>query len=977
MYEEPVIYLVELTCYVPGVGEQVLRFTSGGGYVSQPSDVPPDTWYEPRVSQPGLFRQDMYTEGATSGSSRGGYGEIVLVNGDGALDSLIDYGFDGRPVVVREGLASWPLSKFAVVITGTAEQPEASWDNVVIRLRDRTAELAVPVQPHRYAGNNVLPGGVEGGPELAGKPKPRLLGVCNNVTPVCVNTSMLIYQINDGSLVEITAVYDSGVPLEYIGKSYGSLGSMLNTQLAPPQAGTFTPFLDGGYFRLGSPPAGLITCDARAVTTLDRYAPSALSVTVGAVLGGSIEALAVTGDSGNLLIDSAVVNGNYVIDAELYFYGVVGSLGAVRIHAWTVSPLSTPVTQFWIKNHVSNTWELLPVSFPGSIKGGTSEYVLLPTPTDVYVNDGRVELRVTTSPAATRYQLYLLLVVLEPAEDLLQTVGAAAKMLVAEKLGNESITSQSIVELGAMAPGRIGLFTGTEDKTVKACLDELCASVGAWFGFDNLGKFWIKQLQAPDPAQAAVVIAQTVGSNIERLATADSDRGVPAWRVNIDYGRNWTVQTSGLAGSVGGAGILVDETPVITLTPDRAGQLAMEYQRVSAEDAAVVTTHLLAPEITVQTLLAASADAAAEAMRILTMRKVRRDRLRVKLPLDELVPQSPGFWDVEVGTSLTYGIQAPCALVVNGRFYVAGGTGPAAATSIVAVLDLTVTGAPWDYTALPPMPVGRWQGGMAADGDYLYVFGGYSGAWDLEPSVIRINLAVAGSVWETVTPLPAGYELRAWGEYGGYLYVLMSNRSVYRLNLANPSGAWEVLPVPPIPLAAAYQQGAIINGYWYVCGGALPGTVTPYRLNLVNPGAGWEALTGLALASSYLYTIGMDSAVYVLASDKTYRLDTGDLTNGWNDLGIADLPGPRVRMGAGVLNGSIVLVGGASDTDYLLDTILWRSASAAESVSRVYDLGRTILLDMPRYGYTGGRPMRIIGTEADYRARTIKLDLWG
>ncbi|KKL24278.1 hypothetical protein LCGC14_2416890, partial [marine sediment metagenome] len=96
--------------------------------------------------------------------------------------------------------------------------------------------------------------------DLKGKPKPVLYGVVQNIAPPLVNTSKLIYQVADATLNSVDAVYDRGVALTD-GGSYASEADLLNDGLEP-DPGEFKYYLVGGYFRIGSSPAGVITADA-------------------------------------------------------------------------------------------------------------------------------------------------------------------------------------------------------------------------------------------------------------------------------------------------------------------------------------------------------------------------------------------------------------------------------------------------------------------------------------------------------------------------------------------------------------------------------------------------------------------------------------------------------------------------------------------------------------------------------------------
>lgn len=213
MSETP-LYVIELKAYDPVVGGERTLYYANRGFSSTPSDTPADTFFAGRVSKPALARRELFAGGTTRGRSRVGYGDLVLVNGDGALDFLKDCGVDGRDVIVRRGQvgAAYP-SAFKTMLVGTMAAAQVGADIVTVKLRDQQFLLDVPLQPNLFAGDNVLPDGLEGTAEdLQGKPKPRCFGRPLNVAPPCVNTSKLIYQLNDGPVAAVS-VYDRGMPL--------------------------------------------------------------------------------------------------------------------------------------------------------------------------------------------------------------------------------------------------------------------------------------------------------------------------------------------------------------------------------------------------------------------------------------------------------------------------------------------------------------------------------------------------------------------------------------------------------------------------------------------------------------------------------------------------------------------------------------------------------------------------------------------
>lgn len=191
------VYTAEVVVYDPSLpGERTLYYSTRG-FATTPAATPASTYFDGCLKQPAIMRRDLFASGSTSGRSRVGFGDLVLSNPGGALDALLDYGFDGRALTIRQGVfgAAYP-SAWLTVFVGTMQSAEFSGTTVTIKLRDRQAELDIPLQPIKYAGTNSLPAGLEGvANDLKGKPKPVLLGAPRNVPAPFVNTTRLISEI--------------------------------------------------------------------------------------------------------------------------------------------------------------------------------------------------------------------------------------------------------------------------------------------------------------------------------------------------------------------------------------------------------------------------------------------------------------------------------------------------------------------------------------------------------------------------------------------------------------------------------------------------------------------------------------------------------------------------------------------------------------------------------------------------------------
>ncbi len=238
-------------------------YFSDCGFTSAVADAPAKAYFDARVDQFVFSRSlaDSLPFGGLATSS----GELDLNNGDGALDSIVNSSaIDGRRIAGRLGSKNsdgsfWAYSQFGTIFDGTA----ASWDEtesaVRINLRDNLYKFAVPIQPVKYAGS----GGLEGGADLAGKPKPLAFGTCPNVPLVQLDSANLVYQFHGAAGASgVAAVYDRGAALAF-DADYASYAALLAAVIP---AGKYGTCLVLGLIRLGGAPAGTVTADVQGVS---------------------------------------------------------------------------------------------------------------------------------------------------------------------------------------------------------------------------------------------------------------------------------------------------------------------------------------------------------------------------------------------------------------------------------------------------------------------------------------------------------------------------------------------------------------------------------------------------------------------------------------------------------------------------------------------------------------------------------------
>ena len=247
-------YLVILKPYNVSTSTELTLYYSGEGFITEPTDTPANTLFEPRLVEPISFSRSMFSSGKIGGFSQPGFGELVLTNADGGLDDWASYAWDGRSIEVRVGESGADLQYYFTIFEGQSHSIE--FDDLFIRvvLRDNQNDFVVDYPDTLYAGT----GGNEGSSDLANNPKPHCYGEVYNIEPALVDSTNRVYQVHDGPIEAIDAVYQGGVALT------------LTTD--------YTVDLSNGRFTLVADPTGVITADVKGSKPGGTYLESAADI---------------------------------------------------------------------------------------------------------------------------------------------------------------------------------------------------------------------------------------------------------------------------------------------------------------------------------------------------------------------------------------------------------------------------------------------------------------------------------------------------------------------------------------------------------------------------------------------------------------------------------------------------------------------------------------------------------------------------
>lgn len=223
------------------------EYVSRGGYVSHPADTPANTIFADCVT--GLPSFNSGVADVVSLSMSLSIGDLSIDNANGERDAWLNRKWNGRAIEIYFGDPSWAFSDFRQISSG-----------IIAELRaDGLNTLAFVIRGMEYELQQIITTNYSSGPP-DGRVIPLCFGECKQVPCVVTNTTTHEYQVHDGAIQAIDAVYENGASV------------------------SFTADLANGKFTLTSAPTGTITADIQGAKFSGVY-KSGLTELITAMVG--------------------------------------------------------------------------------------------------------------------------------------------------------------------------------------------------------------------------------------------------------------------------------------------------------------------------------------------------------------------------------------------------------------------------------------------------------------------------------------------------------------------------------------------------------------------------------------------------------------------------------------------------------------------------------------------------------------------
>jgi len=586
---------------------KTLRF-SVGGYIDSSNN-----YYDPRISGPALINvspNDGDLLGIFNSSS---IGNIVLVNTDGGLNYLADYAVDGRAATISIFDGTSVIDRFS----GTVSSAPVIGETVTFTLKALQEALNKDHPMDVYAGTNSLPAGIEGTANtIKGNVKPKVYGDCRNITPVVVNTSLLIDQASSLSNCRITRVFDDGARLtNYQTSGAHTAGATSIAVTTDPGFGdlpsgaeivfdnhntiyTITSPLYAGNIAI-TPGIDVNVPDSTPFDIINFYTGSAATATeIGyfdyRVNGDHTQGdttIAIDSGAGTISTGDKIIFGSHMV---LYEVSVgVAAPGTITLSDELQSDLEDGDVVHVISANSPTLW--------GSYQG-------------------YFRLNATSAGAVTCDAISI------DGSDEVHLAGDVFNLIAVE--AGLTVDATSITNLNAA--GTIGLYVDQQVTTVEL-LNRIVHSVAGYYYFSN-DTVYMGLFSAP-----AVSADWTINDyQIDSITLLQSGLGrnrLPIHTIRCKYDRIETVQTS-LAGRVKNS---------------QRQRLKTQYREIKRATSGVKTRHPLSQVLKIESLLRSSADVEAMLDRLEPITSVRRDVVDLVLPYS----QAPSYQIGSTGNIIT------------------------------------------------------------------------------------------------------------------------------------------------------------------------------------------------------------------------------------------------------------------------------------------------------------------------------------
>lgn len=219
-------------------------------------DVPANTPIEGVLIKALDFQRSIIGGEYGIGRFQSGFGTMEIIAADGTKDDLFDrYRPDGGRVALYIKDDDGRFADAYLAFSGVGVRWAITRDVGTVDVKDNSYKLDVPARRSVYAGT----GGLEGGTELAGKPRPWPLGYTPNIPGTLVIPNEKLYDLCDGRIQAVTACRDTGAALTF-SADYATTALL---RAASISGSYYATCLAEGRARVGGSPSSEIRWDVQ------------------------------------------------------------------------------------------------------------------------------------------------------------------------------------------------------------------------------------------------------------------------------------------------------------------------------------------------------------------------------------------------------------------------------------------------------------------------------------------------------------------------------------------------------------------------------------------------------------------------------------------------------------------------------------------------------------------------------------------